>query len=261
MSQPTAQPMPARGDRGAPQFDPAKPRELRRFFEELRFHFTRAQVTDEDAMKKHAVRFVECDTAELWEILPQFADVNASFQDFVDAIYKLYPGADADQRWVIADMDKLIGETSRVGILLLTDLGRFHREFIAITTFLVAKNRISTAEQSRAFACGFQPELWNRIAHCLQLKLPDHFPDNPYTLQDIHDATRYVLHGTASFELAPDPLHAATAPHTAAPSDRFSPTSTFPLRKVSRTAVPRIRRGRSRASKAFRVQPCRTAAR
>ena len=204
MSQPVVPPMPARGDRGAPAFDPSKPRELRRFFEELKFHFGRSNVVDEATMKKHALRFADCDTAELWEILPEFADTAKTYQDFMDAVYKLYPGSDSEQRWAIADMDKLVGETSRVGILSLADLGRYHREFMAITTFLITKNRILPAEQSRAFARGFPPELWNRVAHRLQLKLPDHFPDDPYTLEEIHDAARFVLHGTASYALAYD---------------------------------------------------------
>ena len=214
--------MPARGDRGAPQFDPTKPRELRRFFEELKFHFGRSHIVDETAMKKHAVRFVDCDTVELWEILPEFADATKSYQEFVDAVYKLYPRSDSERRWSIADMDKLVGETSRVGILSLADLGRYHREFIAITMFLIAKNRISTAEQSRAFVRGFPPELWSKVSHRLQLKVPDHFPDDPYTLEQIHEAARFVLHGTASFSLAlDDPRMAAP---TAVPVAKTEPT-------------------------------------
>ena len=99
-------------------------------------------------MKQHALRFVDCDTIELWEILPEFADVTASYQKFVDAVYKLYPGLDAERCWSIGDIEKLIGEASRVGILLLTDFGKYHREFIAMTTFLITKNHISAAEQS-----------------------------------------------------------------------------------------------------------------
>ena len=155
-------------------------------------------------MKKHDLRFADCNTAELWEILPEFADMTKTYQDFVDAVYKLYPGSDLERRWAIADMDKLVGETSQVGILSLADLGRYHREFMAITTFLIVKNCILPAEQSCVFAHGFPPELWNRIAHRLQLKLPDHFPDNPYTLEEIHDAARFVLHGTASYTLVYD---------------------------------------------------------
>ena len=202
MSQPVVPPMPTRRHHGAPAFDPSKPQELCHFFEELKFHFRRSNVIDEVTMKKHALRFTDCDTAELWEILPEFANTAKTYQDFVDAVYKLYPGSDSEQQWAIADMDKLVGETSWVSILSLADLGRYHREFMAIMTFLIAKNCISPAEQSHAFAHGFPPELWNRVAHRLHLKLPDHFPDDPYTLEEIHDAAHFVLHGTASYALA-----------------------------------------------------------
>ena len=204
MSQPVVPPMPAHQDHGAPTFNPSKPQELRRFFEELKFHFRQFNVIDEATMKKHALRFADCNTTELWEILPEFADTAKMYQDFMDAVYKLYPGSNSEQRWVIADMDKLVGEMLWVGILSLVDLGKYHREFMAITTFLIAKNCISPAEQSRAFMRGFPPELWNRITHRLQLKLPDHFPDDPYTLEEIHDAAHFVLHGTTLYALAYD---------------------------------------------------------
>ena len=102
-------------------------------------------------MKKYALRFANCNTAELWEILPEFANAVKMYQDFVDAVYKLYLGSDLEQRWAIVDMDKLVGETLRVGILSLADLGKYHREFMAIMTFLIVKNCISPAEQSHAF--------------------------------------------------------------------------------------------------------------
>ena len=148
MSQPVVPHMPACGDRGSLQFNPERPHELRCFFEDLKFHFAQSQVVDEEEMKQHALRFVDCDTAELWEILPEFADVTVSYQKFVDAVYKLYLGSDTERCWSIGDMEKLVGEASRAGISSLADLGKYHREFIAMTTFLIAKNRISAAEQS-----------------------------------------------------------------------------------------------------------------
>jgi hypothetical protein len=53
-------------------------------------------------------------------------------------------------------------------------------------------------EQSQAFVQGFPNKLWMCISQRLQLKFPDHFPNNPYQLEDIHEATLYVLHGTPS---------------------------------------------------------------
>ena len=140
--------MPAHGDHRSPQFNPEKPCELHCFFKDLKFQFVQSHVVDEEEMKQHALWFVNCDTMELWEILLQFTDVATSYQQFVNAVYKSYPGSDAKRHWLIGDMEKLVGEASRVQILSLANLGKYHREFIAMTTFLIAKNCISTAEQS-----------------------------------------------------------------------------------------------------------------
>ena len=144
--------MPAHGECGAPQFDPTKPRGLRHFFNDLRFQFARLGVVDEAEMKGHALQFVDCDTAELWEILPEFADSTAPYQKFVDAVCQLYPGSDAEQCWLIVDMEKFVADTLRTGILSLADLGKYHRDFVSITTFLIAKNRLAAPEQSCTFA-------------------------------------------------------------------------------------------------------------
>ena len=73
-------------------FNPEKPCKLRHFFKDLKFHFVQSHVVDKEEMKQHALWFVDCDTMELWEILPEFADVAVSYQQFVDAVYKLYLG-------------------------------------------------------------------------------------------------------------------------------------------------------------------------
>ena len=47
-------------------------------------------------MKKHVLRFTDCNSAELWEILPEFADTAKTYQNFVDGVYKLYPGSNLE---------------------------------------------------------------------------------------------------------------------------------------------------------------------
>jgi hypothetical protein len=66
-----------------------------------------------------------------------------------------------------------------------------------MTQILLTKNRISEAEQSQAFTRGFQPDLWCRISRRLEIKLPNHDPDNFYPLFEINKAARHVLHGTS----------------------------------------------------------------
>ena len=142
----------------------------------------------------HALQFVDCNTTELWEILPEFTD----------AVCQLYPGSDVEQCWLIADMEKLVADTSKTGISSLADLGKYHRDFVSITTFLITKNCLAAPEQSHTFTCAFPLELWSQVSYQLQLKFPDHFPDDPYTLAQIHDAARFVLHGTTASAPAHD---------------------------------------------------------
>jgi hypothetical protein len=78
---------------------------------------------------------------------------------------------------------------------------------------LLTKNRISKAEQSRAFIRGFQPDLWRRISRRLEIKLPDHDPDDFYSLFEINEATKHVLHGTSQNSFL-QPSVTSTAPRT-----------------------------------------------
>jgi hypothetical protein len=102
--------MPVRGDRSAPRFDPQQPCELRRYFANLDFAFGRAGIADRTEQKKHACRYVDVDTADLWESIRQFSDAAADYDAFVKAVHTLYPGLEEERKWSVADMDKLVGE-------------------------------------------------------------------------------------------------------------------------------------------------------
>src|SRR6266850_675462 len=63
--------------------------------------------------------------------------------------------------------------------------------------YLVDRNRMSVAEQSQAFFRGFRRDLLNKVLQRLQLKFPDHHPDDPYTLDEIYMAAQYALQGAS----------------------------------------------------------------
>jgi hypothetical protein len=192
MATPAIIPMPVRGNRSAAKFDPKQPRKLHCYFADLAFAFGRATVTDEEEQKRHVTRYVDVNTSELWEMLPEFSDNTKIFAEFVAVVSALYPGAD-EAKMVSRGHGQASRRTYSFG-----DLGEYYRQFLAITTFLRSKSRLSAAEQSRAFVRGFTPEFWRIVSQCLQLKNPDHFPDDPYDLSEVHEAARYVLHGTPS---------------------------------------------------------------
>ena len=151
-----------------------------------------------DADKKiQALCYVDMDAVNLWENIPKY-DNSVSYKDFVKVIYKLYPGSKDEQKWSIADMENLITDQNKVGITDAQDYVKYYHQFLTITQFLRAKSRLSKTEQSRAFVHGFPASLWLRIRQRLELKMPDHYPDDPYALSDIDEAAKFVLHGATS---------------------------------------------------------------
>jgi hypothetical protein len=85
--------------------------------------------------------------------------------------------------------------------------------FYTITKFLLTKNQIFEAEQSRAFIRGFQLDLWRQISRRLEIKLPNHDPDDFYPLLEINEAAKHVLHGTSQNSFL-QPSVTSTAPPT-----------------------------------------------
>jgi hypothetical protein len=94
---------------------------------------------------------VDIDTAELWESLFEFSDEAKSFLDFVQVVYRLYPGSGQERQWLVVDFERLVEERSRVDIRTLGDFGDYLRCFIAISTFLRCKQRLSEIEESQIF--------------------------------------------------------------------------------------------------------------
>jgi hypothetical protein len=194
----TTIPMPARGDRNAPQFDSRKPHELRRYFTDLEFLFGRSSVTANDDKKKHATRFLSVEDQEVWETIESFSDAAKSYDDFKGDILRLYAGNNEDRRYAISDLDALIGEYSRVGILSMDDLTTFYRQFLRITTYLISKNRLSATEQSRAFLRAMHPASFAReIKLQLRIKNPNNHPEDPYPLSELYEAAEFALAGSS----------------------------------------------------------------
>ena len=190
--------MPARGEPSAPKFDSNQPRELRRYFADLALHFAQSHIADDQQRKVYACRYVNIDTADLWESLGEFSNLDESYSAFIRAIHRLYPGSEGQRQWLVADMEKLVEARCRIEIRTLGDFGDYLRQFIAITTFLRHQKRLSDIEEGQHFMRGFSPDFFNRVLQRLWLKLPDHLPDDPYCLKDISDAAQFILYGTAT---------------------------------------------------------------
>jgi hypothetical protein len=134
------------------------------------------------------------------------------------------------------DIDMLIGKRLCIGILTASDLAQYFRTYYTITEFLKSKGRMSDLDQSRMFIQGFQPELWATIKNRLAIKFPDHYPDDPYPLSDIYEATKFVLHGSTPSILLSQPAYGVQPPShnqlTTSPTIKVEDLSSFLCRKI-----------------------------
>jgi len=83
-----------------------------------------------------------------------------------------------------------------MGIMNSDEYAEYYHKFFTITQFLIGKSRLSESEQSRLFQRGFQPSLWAKIERRLEVKIPDHYPGDPYDFEKIKEAATHVLRGT-----------------------------------------------------------------
>ena len=94
--------LPAYGDRTAPTFDPARPRELIRFFENYEDLWDRTGQTDHQLKKRRAARYATPDVAEEWEALGIWS--TGTYNKWKSEVLALYPSASADKRFARNDL-------------------------------------------------------------------------------------------------------------------------------------------------------------
>ena len=136
--------MPFKGERIAPTFDESNPRTLTRFFRNLEDCFARAAVASDRAKKDHAVRYVEPDVEDIWSALGHFD--NGTYAEWKAEVVALYPGASEDRKYTRQDAEDLVSRWQAHGFPTIGDWSSFYREFLAISSWLKSKNKMSDGE-------------------------------------------------------------------------------------------------------------------
>ncbi|KAF7800245.1 hypothetical protein EIP86_011492 [Pleurotus ostreatoroseus] len=209
--------MPARGERSAPTFDPTNPRTLRRFFEDLEILFARCQINTDDEKKRFIRTYVPIEVSDQWETLPE-CGAGFTYAQFRDKIKELYPNASESRKWQRREMLDLVEKIYARGIGTSEDWAEFYREYYAITTYLITKDKCSKDEQGRKLLEALRQPLLDNVKLRLQIKVQNHEPDAAYSLKDINEAVLWVLQGGGNYaSSAPAPLPAPAA--STAPAD------------------------------------------
>ncbi|KAF4614112.1 hypothetical protein D9613_008203 [Agrocybe pediades] len=204
--------MPPRGAEDAPIFDKSHPRSLLQYLTELRYLFEQYNITDDQQKKSHAVRYLDYDTWELWQCLPEFSDPSASFYEFILALYDLYPDCLDAERYSFVELEDFVRKTFSAGIHSLSDLGNYHRQFLTISSALIKSHRLSDLEEKRLYILGFDSSLRSQILDRLYLQHLDQHPDVPFDVQDVYQAAQFVLRShLSSTESPPVPAPNSTS--------------------------------------------------
>ena len=172
--------LPTRREESAPSFLNDQPEELVRYFDDLNILFIRHNVTDQQDCKQAACMYTSIRTEQLWKTTAAWLDQAQTYEDFKTEVLKLYPGALGDRTHTLQELEWTVERYVRIGIQSAAELGEYYRQYLLITRYLIAKNSMSTLEQSRGFFRSLQPTLKVRVQERLQQKFIDHFPDDPY---------------------------------------------------------------------------------
>jgi hypothetical protein len=173
-------------------------------------------------------------TEKLWKSSPTFDDAARTYNEFKAEVLSLYPSSGLDRTYTLQDLNMLIGERARIGIISANDVVDYYRQFLLISRYLISKRRMSTIDQSRSFLCGFSPELAHRVRQRLELRHPAHMPEDPYPLDDVYDATNFTIGGSGGGTLTAAPLQTSQQAGQYQPAAYWAPpqqaynTSTSP---------------------------------
>ncbi|KAG6851517.1 hypothetical protein C0991_007035 [Blastosporella zonata] len=190
--------MPARGHGTAPSFNPSKPRELPRYFTELKFLFASCGVTKNAKKKALGICYVDYNTSEQWLSILEYQpyDLLYSYDNWKHTVISLYPGANAATKYSMADLDQIMGKAARTDIKTIGQFADYYRKFYQVSKWLTNSGRIGSLKRDCFFQNGLGPSLWSNIQHQLSIVERDVRPGDPYTMTQMKAAAKFVLHGT-----------------------------------------------------------------
>ncbi len=197
--------MPYRCEWAALKFNAANPCSIQSYFEDLNVLFIRHQVSDSSEKKRTAVRYTNIEVERLWKLALSFSDPACSYEDFTAEIIGMYPEASAEHQYTIPQLQQLVSDHAHTPIQLEKELTDYYHQFRIISYNLITMCHIGVLEQVRHFLAGFEPSLASDIHSRLEAKLPDHFPSDPYKIEDVFQAALHTLRIQACAPPIPPP--------------------------------------------------------
>ncbi len=210
--------MPSRTSRGAPVFDPEKPEELERYFDDLEECFTKAGLASAGARRPYMGKYAPISTENEWKNIEGWDTM--TYSEMKNAIMREYPAAIAMKNGSIEKLNQICRENQRIGESDLAELLSFKRAFqVEAKKLQAAPSLLANHTLVAAFAKCLTPEFRERV----------------YAKLDLTHSTDRLMDAWALKN------HVNTQPPAAAVSQR--PEDRFKLEEVIKTAeeMARIR--------------------
>ena len=151
----------------------------------------RANLSEADKIK-WAVRYAGSE-AESWKCLECYGKAATTFATFRTQVLTCYPQLSADRRYTHSNLTRLLDRFSDLQDMDKSDLGKYLRKFLSITSYLINESRLLDRERDAAFLRGFPQPIRNCILARLSIKKPDVIPGDGYTFTDVQAAALFVL--------------------------------------------------------------------
>ena len=200
--------MPLQGTPNAPKFSGKTPSELPQYLEDIDL-LGDAALLDKAQKIKAVICYAALDEAEVWQMLPEATANLADWADFVAATKKLYPGCEGANRYCRTDIQYLIGDYCMKVMHSQDNLGEYTRKFTKFAAILIANRKLSETEYDIMFLAGFPMPLQDCVRHRLAIIKPDVHPDDPYLMDDIIVAAKFLLTGSTFLSTIPPVANAA----------------------------------------------------
>jgi len=97
------------------------------------------------------LKYLTIRTENLWRSTETWEDLGATYEEFKEEIFKLYPGVTGNRTYTMQDLDLIIGKYARISIWNGIELGDYHWQFLLVSWYLIHKNHMLPQEQSRSF--------------------------------------------------------------------------------------------------------------
>ena len=121
----------------------------------------------------------------------------ADWTSFKSAIEESFAGAFKTKRHTLASLDNFVRVSASTPITVDSQLRAYHRQFQAITTYLVRNKDLADTDRARLYWFGLHPDTRLAVERRLAITIPDHPRSKPFPVSDVYKAGCYVFDANA----------------------------------------------------------------